>query len=134
MLDQQTELTDLDLIVWMREVLAEAEAAGFAGEFPIGAILVVVARGRASRRETRSQLMHVEMRALLQGGEPLWECYEHAIPFTTLEPWSRPIIPTSCSPARTRWRVAGRSSRRSRTSAGTSRPTSTATTRNRSKL
>jgi tRNA(adenine34) deaminase len=74
----------------MREALAEAEAAGLAGELPIGAVLVVdgkvVSRGRAGHRGGRRQLAHAEMRALLAGGDPLWERYEHGVLFTTVEP------------------------------------------------
>lgn len=83
-------LCGLDLAAYMREALAEAEAAGIAGELPIGAVLVVegavVARGRACHRAARSQLMHAEMQALLHGGEPLWERYDDAVLFTTVEP------------------------------------------------
>ena len=80
----------LDLEALMREALSEAEAAGFAGEYPIGAILVVdgtiVARGRACHTQRRSQIAHAEMQALLAGGEALWANYERAVLFTTLEP------------------------------------------------
>jgi tRNA(adenine34) deaminase len=83
-------LAGLDVTVYMREALAEAEAAGSAGERPIGAVLVVegviVSRGRACRRSARSQLMHAEMQALLNGGDPLWERYDDAVLFTTVEP------------------------------------------------
>jgi tRNA(adenine34) deaminase len=84
------ELAGLDVVACMREALVEAEAAGRAGELPIGAVLVVdgviVSRGRARPRATRSQLMHAEMQALLQGGDPLWERYDDAVLVTTLEP------------------------------------------------
>jgi tRNA(Arg) A34 adenosine deaminase TadA len=66
------ELAGLDVMGYMRDALDEAEAAGRAGELPIGAVLVVdgviVSRGRARHRATRSQLMHAELQALLQGG------------------------------------------------------------------
>jgi tRNA(Arg) A34 adenosine deaminase TadA len=46
----------------MREALAEAKAAGEAGEYPIGAVVVidgeVISRGRSRQRELRSQLAH----------------------------------------------------------------------------
>src|SRR5919202_4766636 len=84
------ELAGLDVMAYMRDALVEAEAAGRAGEVPIGAVLVVdgvvVSRGRARRRATRSQLMHAEMQALLHGGDPLWERYDDAGLVTTLEP------------------------------------------------
>jgi tRNA(Arg) A34 adenosine deaminase TadA len=47
---------------------------------------VIVSRGRARHRATRSQLMHAEMQALLQGGDPLWERYDDAVLVTTVEP------------------------------------------------
>jgi len=84
------ELAALDLAAYMREALAEAEAAGSAGERPIGAVLVVdgvvVSRGRACHRASRSQLMHAEVQALLQGGDPLWVRHDDAVLFTTVEP------------------------------------------------
>jgi tRNA(adenine34) deaminase len=74
----------------MREALAEAEAAGRAGERPIGAALVVageiVSRGRSRQNELRSQLAHAELEALQRGGDPLWERYSEAVLFTTVEP------------------------------------------------
>lgn len=74
----------------MREALAEAEAAGRAGERPIGAALVlggqVVSRGRSRQNELRSQLAHAELEALQRGGDPLWERYLEAVLFTTVEP------------------------------------------------
>jgi tRNA(adenine34) deaminase len=83
-------LSNTDLERFMREALKEAEAAGREGELPIGAVLVVhgevVARGRSQRKGRRNQLMHAEMNALLNGGEPLWDHYEDAVLFTTLEP------------------------------------------------
>lgn len=83
-------LTGLDLARYMRAALAEAELAGLAGEYPIGAVLVVdgaiVSRGHARAQATRSQLAHAETQALLQGGEALWTQYQHAVLFTTVEP------------------------------------------------
>ena len=74
----------------MREALVEAELAGAAGELPIGAVLVIdgriVSRGRARHRAERSQLMHAELRALLDGGPDLWEHHDRAVLFTTAEP------------------------------------------------
>jgi tRNA(adenine34) deaminase len=74
----------------MPEALAEAEAAGRAGERPIGAALVVagqiVSCGRPRQSELRSQLAHAELEALQCGGEPLWERYSEAVLFTTVEP------------------------------------------------
>jgi tRNA(adenine34) deaminase len=84
------ELADLDLEKYMREALAEAEAAGQAGELPIGAVIVldgeIISRGRARHQQTKSQLRHAELNALLNGGEKLWTDYERAILFTSVEP------------------------------------------------
>jgi len=74
----------------MREALAEADAAGRAGEYPIGAVVVVdgdvVSRGRSRQLELRSQLAHAELEALQQGGDVLWERHDDAVLFTTVEP------------------------------------------------
>ena len=84
------ELEHLDLEKFMREALAEADDAGRAGEFPIGAVLVldgeIISRGRAHHKEHKSQISHAELNALLNGGEKLWTDYERAILFTTVEP------------------------------------------------
>jgi tRNA(adenine34) deaminase len=74
----------------MRVALAEAEAAGEAGEYPIGAVIAVdgevVSRGRSRQRELRSQLAHAELEALQRGGDPLWTRHDDAVLFTTVEP------------------------------------------------
>lgn len=84
------ELVNLDLEKFMREALLEAEAAGRAGELPIGAVLVldeeIISRGQASHKRTKSQLSHAELNALLNGGEKLWTYYKRAVLFTTVEP------------------------------------------------
>src|SRR5262245_22825188 len=84
------EIEHLDLEMFMREALSESEAAGQAGELPIGAALVldgeIIARGRARHQESKSQLRHAELNALLNGGEKLWADYKRAILFTTVEP------------------------------------------------
>lgn len=83
-------LGDLNLKKFMQQALIEAEAAGQAGELPIGAVLVVdgevISRGRAFHQKTRSQISHAELNALLNGGERLWCDYRRAILFTTVEP------------------------------------------------
>jgi tRNA(adenine34) deaminase len=83
-------LADSDLESFMREALREAEAAGLAGELPIGAIVVVdgqiVSRGRARHRHRQSQLAHAELEALLSGGEALWNRFERAALISTAEP------------------------------------------------
>ena len=80
----------LDLEAMMREALLEAEDAGMAGEYPIGAVVVIdgsiVSRGRSRQRELRSQLAHAELEALQRGGEPLLERHDEAVLFTTVEP------------------------------------------------
>jgi tRNA(adenine34) deaminase len=84
------ELANVDIEKFMREALLEAEVAGQAGELPIGAVLVldgkIISRGRARHKETKSQLSHAELNALLNGGEKLWTDYKRAILFTTVEP------------------------------------------------
>jgi tRNA(adenine34) deaminase len=74
----------------MREALTEAKAAGEAGEYPIGAVVVVdgeiISRGRSRQRELRSQLAHAELEALQRGGESLWVRHDAAMLFTTVEP------------------------------------------------
>jgi tRNA(adenine34) deaminase len=84
------EIAALDLEAGMREALLEAELAAAAGEFPIGAVIVIdgqiVSRGRARHQEFRSQVRHAELNAILAGGERLWIDFKRAILFTTLEP------------------------------------------------
>jgi tRNA(adenine34) deaminase len=83
-------LAELDLDCYMRQALAEAEAAGMAGELPIGAVVVIddeiVSRGRARHLEFQNQIRHAELNAMLEGGERLWRDYRRAILFTTIEP------------------------------------------------
>jgi len=84
------EIEHLDLESFMREAFAEADAAGQAGEIPIGAVLVldgeIIARGRAHHNERKSQISHAELNTLLAGGEKLWTDYKRAILFTSVEP------------------------------------------------
>jgi tRNA(adenine34) deaminase len=74
----------------MQAALAEAEAAGKHGEYPIGAVVVidgaVVSRGRSRNRAARSPLAHAELEALQAGGEALLEHHDRAVLFTTVEP------------------------------------------------
>lgn len=83
-------MNDIEIERLMGEALAEAEAAGASGEYPIGAIIAIggeiVARGGARHRSTRSQLAHAELEALLGGGEPLWTRHDEAVLVTTVEP------------------------------------------------
>lgn len=84
------EISKIDLDEFMKQALVEAELAGKAGEIPIGAVVViknqVISRGRARHNETKSQLSHTELNAMLNGGERLWKDYRNAILFTTVEP------------------------------------------------
>ena len=83
-------LPRVELEKFMSEALAEAEAAGHAGDLPIGAVVVldgeIVSRGRSRKKERRTQLAHAELDALLDGGEPLWTRHDEAVLFTTVEP------------------------------------------------
>jgi tRNA(adenine34) deaminase len=82
------DLINLDLEKFMREALFEAEAAGQAGELPIGAIVVldgeIISRGRANHQGAKSQLGHAELNALLNAGDKLWTDYRRAVLFTTV--------------------------------------------------
>jgi len=84
------QLKNLNLEVYMREALMEAEASGLNGELPIGAILVVdgqiIARGRCRQRQQQSRIQHAETEALQQGGRLLFEQPDSAVLFATLEP------------------------------------------------
>ena len=84
------ELANIDLEKFMQVALFEAEAAGQAGELPIGAIIMldgeIISRGQASHQRTKSQLSHAELNALLSGGAKLWKGCKRAILFTTVEP------------------------------------------------
>jgi tRNA(adenine34) deaminase len=84
------ELAGLDLECFMRAALEEAEAAGAAGEIPIGSVVMIdgeiVSRGRARHQEYKCQLRHAELNSMLDGGERLWRDYRRAVLFTTVEP------------------------------------------------
>jgi tRNA(adenine34) deaminase len=79
-----------DIEHFMRAAIAEAELAGAAGEFPIGAVLVIdgeiVSRGQARRVASRNQLAHAELQALMEAGERLWRDHDRAVLFSSLEP------------------------------------------------
>ncbi len=74
----------------MREALAEAEAAGEAGQLPIGAVVVldgeVVSRGRNRYLERGSQLAHAELEALTAGSDAVWSRHEECTLYSTVEP------------------------------------------------
>lgn len=75
---------------FMREALAEAEAASEAGQLPIGAVVVfdgeVVSRGQNRHLERRTQLAHAELEALLEGGDAVWSRHDDCVLYTTVEP------------------------------------------------
>ena len=81
----------LDHEHFMREALAEAEAAGQAGERPIGAVIMhegqVIGRGRAQHEARQSEIAHAELNALLQA-EQFIHAHIHGgcILYTTVEP------------------------------------------------
>lgn len=84
------EVTERDL-KYMREALLEAEAAGAAGDVPVGAIVVlgdrIVGRGRNERERTGDPLAHAEIVALRAAAAELghWRLDEAEL-FVTLEP------------------------------------------------
>ncbi|MBI3173698.1 MAG: nucleoside deaminase [Chloroflexi bacterium] len=83
-------LDGLNLEAFMREALIEAEAAGQAGELPIGAVVVldgrVIGRGRARHQEFQNQIRHAELNAILDAETSLFTEYKRAILVTTAEP------------------------------------------------
>ncbi len=84
------EVTERDL-KYMREALKEAEAAGEAGDVPVGAVVVlgdrIVGRGRNERELTGDPLAHAEIVALRAAAAELghWRLDEAEL-FVTLEP------------------------------------------------
>ena len=84
------EVTERDL-KYMREALREAEAAGAAGDVPVGAVVVlgdrIVGRGRNERELTGDPLAHAEIVALRAAAAELghWRLDEAEL-FVTLEP------------------------------------------------
>ena len=84
------ELEGVDFEAFMREALTEADAAGRAGELPIGAVVVldgrIIGRGRARHQEFKNQIRHAELNALLEAEKSLFTEYNLAILFTSVEP------------------------------------------------
>ncbi len=80
----------LDHEQFMRAALAEAEAAGQAGELPIGAVIAhagqVISRGRARHKERQSKLAHAEMNALQEAQHYLFAHNRECVLYTTAEP------------------------------------------------
>ncbi|MBN2239922.1 MAG: nucleoside deaminase [Dehalococcoidales bacterium] len=85
------DIRGMDLELFMREALKEAEIAGKAGELPIGAVIVhrghVISRGHALHETRRSKIAHAELSALLQAEQYLlnWAS-DDCVLFTTMEP------------------------------------------------
>lgn len=83
-------IADLDFEKFMRAALIEADLAGQAGELAIGAVIVIdgeiISRGHATHIQSKNQIRHAELNAILDGGEPLWRDYKRAVLFTTVEP------------------------------------------------
>lgn len=57
---------------WMREALCEAQAAGAAGEVPVGAVVVwderIIGRGRNRKEALADPTAHAEIQALREAG------------------------------------------------------------------
>ena len=80
-------------VAWMREAIAEAEAAMRAGEVPIGAVVVhertgkIIGRGHNRREADADPTAHAEIVAMRQAGKELghWRLLDCAL-VVTLEP------------------------------------------------
>ncbi len=80
-----------DDVRWMRVALAEAAAAGAAGEIPIGAVVVlenrVLGKGRNQTERLHDVTAHAEMLALTAAANSLGNKYLHnATLYVTVEP------------------------------------------------
>ncbi len=85
----RTEISDDG---WMREALAEADAAAAAGEVPVGCVIVgadgvVLGRGRNGRERLADPTAHAEMIAIREAAASVgdWRL-EGTTAFVTLEP------------------------------------------------
>ena len=81
----------LDHDSFMRHALEEAEQAGFAGEKPIGAVIVhnnrIISKGRAQHLTRESNVAHAEMNALIQAERYLYiNASDGCVLYTTVEP------------------------------------------------
>lgn len=82
---------DQDHERWMREAIAEAQAAAHIGEVPIGAVVIkdgeVIGRGRNLRETTRNPLAHAELIAIREASQALdaWRLLDCTL-YVTLEP------------------------------------------------
>ena len=75
---------------FMRAAIAEADAAGAAGELPIGAVIVIdgeiVARGRSRQVELGHPIAHAETDAIARAGMRLVRDHARATVYTSVEP------------------------------------------------
>jgi len=76
---------------FMRLALAEAEAAGLAGDVPVGAVVVsadgtVLGRGRNRREERGDPTAHAEVEALREAAQRLGHWRVEATLYVTQEP------------------------------------------------
>jgi tRNA(adenine34) deaminase len=76
---------------WMRLALAEAEAAGQAGDVPVGAVIIaddgtVLGRGRNRREERGDPTAHAEVEALRDAAARLGHWRVEATLYVTQEP------------------------------------------------
>jgi tRNA(adenine34) deaminase len=77
---------------WMEEAIALAEAAGCAGDVPVGAVVVdaegnCIARAENRKERDRDPTAHAEILALRQAGQVLGSWHlEHCTLYVTLEP------------------------------------------------
>jgi tRNA(adenine34) deaminase len=90
--DDPASSSDEEDARFMREAIAEAEAAALAGDVPVGAVVVdaagvVIARGRNRREADQDPTAHAEVDAVRRAAAALghWRL-EGATVFVTLEP------------------------------------------------
>ena len=81
----------VDDVYFMREALAEAEAAFDCGEIPVGAVVVrggeIIGRGRNRRAAASSPFSHAEIEAMTSAAKVLdsWR-FDGCTLYVTLEP------------------------------------------------
>jgi tRNA(adenine34) deaminase len=102
-------MTQKDDERWMREALAEAKAAGLAGDVPVGAVVVLdgalVGRGRNRREVDRDPTAHAEVIALREAARALGSWRVEATLYVTQEPC--PMCAGACVNARVKRLVYG---------------------------
>lgn len=83
------KIAQLDLEIYMKEAILEAEEAGRAGELPIGAVLVLEGEIISRGRRLKGRIQHAELTALLRCDDRLLTDKSQSkrmILFTTVEP------------------------------------------------